>query len=666
MEDLLTVKCALSAAGAVTVTKAVGVEVKIPIAPRSGEPCTAADHAVAALRASHGVNLVLGSDVLATLTFSGDVLPTLGRFRQLCGDALHGPDDSTELTRGCVIKGYLPDNSCHTIATLTTTSESAAAWAWAFSELHRRAQNEGFSGFRASLLLHDCVPSVFAGVAYVLPCITSHHYCCYHSKSAFEKRVNNVIVSDSDVMDSDLREGVLARSISLSTALTRQRERIVHAWNLIILSTNIAGAALLLQGFLERYAGNQKLMKVLCTAPYNDLDAILMCLSTSSRCIDANCELFMRLVRQLQRGAQGARCKMKNFGGVVLLLAHAYFRSLASESDRDFRVGRSVKRRKPMPAAAVATPPPPPSSHVAASSSALPRDPQQLTLPRLGALASLASASPAVLHARPRGELHAIFQATAECAAPSASNFERNFRDLAATGRGTFTFSELLKNFKSGAYIVSSADAVAFKAALQRAQEEAEQELQEYLKECARDPAEAFSESAAAARVPSPPPPAAAAFSSSPMIAPQDHLFHLLSQRKISATANANRVKRHQPEASAQVFFSLKLPPLDEYRAVGRPVPGSKEMRSTVAAPVAGQRVPVPAHAQVAIARAWAALPPTATVLFGRIDDLYLRTAAVMRSEGNEEVAWSAPTRRVAVGVALAGSAIVAALERGR
>jgi hypothetical protein len=647
MEDLLTVQRALAGVGAVTVTKAVGVEIQVPFAQRSPIPCTAADFAVRALRATMGLpRLTLSSTTLCTLTYAGDALRVVGECVTLCCDALHDPDESTKLTRGGVIKGFTRDGACHTLATLTTTSECSAAWAWAFNELHLGAQKMGFSGFRAVSLLHDCVPSVFAAVACVLPSITSHHYCSYHSVTALEGRITDIITTDADVMEADLRARVEARTMTVQSAIVEQRKRIVHAWNTIILATNVAGAALLLQGFLTLYSGNLKLMRCLSSSPYNDLDAILLCLSTSSRAINAVCELFMRLVRQLQRGAQGARCKMKNFGGVVLLLAHALYDSLAAEADKALRIDRSLRRRQPLSHVHSAAPRAAASHASFSSSAARLSDPAHFTLPGLQALSSYAGASVAVLHSVPDGKLRSTFLSAAQCAIGGSSSYVRNFLDMASTGRGTLTFEELLAKHRQGAYIVSPGNKAAFTAALDTARREAEVELSAFLARHAGDAREhapvQLNEPAASPSAPS-------------LLSQQDNLrLHLMG----STFGGATMKRRRDSTPSAQVSFSLKLPPLDDYRAVGRPAPGSKEMRSTCEFAIVGHRLPVPVAAQPFILDAWKALPPSATVLLTRPEDLFLRPHAPTRTEASNELARTAPARRNAIGCSLLAAAM--------
>lgn len=651
MEDLLRVQASLAAVGAVTVTKAVGVEVLVPFAARSPTPSTAADFAVRALQRTTGLpRLSLSAGTLATLTYAGDSLRVLGDCKTVACDTCHNPDATTPLTRGGVIKGFTPDGACHTLATFTTTSECSASWAWAFNELHLGAQKMGFSGFRAQSLLHDCVPSVFAAVACVLPSITSHHYCSYHSISALEDRITLIITTEADIMDPDLRAGLAAlaghaRTTAVKRAIVEQRKRIVHAWNKIILATNVAGAALLLQGFLELYSGNAKLMRCLCSSPYNDLDAILLCLSTSSRAIDAVCELFMRLVRQLQRGAQGARCKMKNFGGVVLLLAHAFYDSLASEADRAQRVERSLMRRRPL---SYLQSPTTAASHASSSTAALVADPAHFTLSGLQALATYAGAPVAALHSLPRGQLGAAFLSAAQCAIGGSATYARNFLDMAYTGMGTHTFEALLTKHLLGAFIVSPHAQAAFTAAMDAAHREAEVELSAFLARHAREAPEPAP--AQLAEQPSAP----------PLLGVLDREDNLRLRLLSSTFGGAAPKRRRVPEPSAQVSFSRRLPPLEDYLAVGRPAAGSKEMCSTVEFTLAGQRFPVPLQAQPSILAAWKALPPSATVLITRIEDLYLRPHGPTRTEVGDEQARSAPARRHASACAL----LVAAMRR--
>lgn len=679
MEDLLKLQATFSELGCVTVTKAAGAALLVPFARRSGAPATPGDFAAQTLQRKYNVDvgLTVDTDTMCTLMVAGDVVGKLSTFVSFAADGIHKTDASCLNTRGGVIRGFTASGACHTVAIFTTTSETQEVWAWAFWQLNDLAVREGLPAIVSTHLLHDCVPSTFYAVASVLPSLLHHHYCAWHVIEAYKDRVTKALREEADVMDADLRTS-LGQGVKLATLLTQQRERVVHAYNSLILTTSTSTAAVLLQSFLKSYGHNERLMDLMCNDDiYGNLSAVLLCfLPTHTRAINAVSENFMRVVRHLQLGPQGGRVSMFNFAGALLLLAHAYFHSLAAEADRDFRAAKSTSLRAPVPGLPQ-VPPLPTAARPEAHLPALPADPRALDAGGLEGMAALASAPNARLHGLPLGAVHRFVGTTLTLAAggtgaPRAPVYEQNLRDMASY-KGGYYFSQLLRNHRQQAYIVSPSDAADFASALKLAQKDAEAAWRRYVEQrssaasgSAEDGAQPL-ESAGARALEG----GGAAASSSAVAAPAAHqpasAAQLLPQLLATRTFGGAKRKRERASGeSAYARFSTVLPAIQDFRANGRPVEGARELRSTVAPLVAG--VPglltaIPQDARRAILHAYKALPVSATVLLADLRQLFQRPSGIMRADAATLALRYAPMRRSAITAAMVARAF--AVEEG-
>lgn len=343
MEELLKLLAVLHSLGAHSETKAYGGAYPVPVVPR---PTSDTSPAAAAVRQflETSTSQTLLAEVLATVVILPEAIVHMASFDSLACDMLWNLEQSDRGVRGGVIKGYTRAGVCKTLGVVVTNHESAAVWAWAFSVLHAKSLQAGTGGCVASSLLHDCVHSTFVAAACVLPNLKEHHFCSWHVPAAFEDKLDKVYISAEDLVEPALIAAVKNSSMSLPAALKAQRTVVFHSFNAVILSCDADEAAVLLEGFVLRYCHNRKLRAVLCKAPYSDLSAVLNSFCTT-RAIDANCELFARSVRSFQRTSTGARSRMQNFAGALLLLVTTLFDSARSECEEAFRLDISKRRR---------------------------------------------------------------------------------------------------------------------------------------------------------------------------------------------------------------------------------------------------------------------------------------------------------------------------------
>lgn len=447
---------------------------------------------------------------------------------------------------------------CHTLGILVSTSETAAVWAWAFSVLNRASLEMGGSGVQATALLHDCVPTTFYALASVLPTLKSHHYCSWHSVTRFSEYLPQVYSDAKDLVEPGLIALLRGNKITVSQALVRQREVVLHSFNAILLARHERDAAVLLAGFHRKYcAVNTKLVKLLSRDPYNDLSAMLLCWSAGARAIDAECELFARTVRAFQCTAQGGRIKMRNFAGALLLVVRALFYSARSEYRESLRASSSLGARAPLALA-----PPLCGAPVLGGGGSLTQRESLVT--HASACANLSTLPPHQLQRIRAPEVRASVQIMAErLPAHDYGWLLRNAAHCASTGSFTFAtlHSVLLLNPTS---IVPQEALESYAEALEAARSCSENALCAQVLACEKA-LEVEDECAPSGGPPAPPFPASASATSIAAVAA--HLF--AAQTFGSAHALSAQPTRPVP-LSAQVYSKGILPHLAAHRGCGR------------------------------------------------------------------------------------------------
>ena len=580
--------------------------------------------------------------------------------------------------KGGIIKGCGKDGVCHSLGILVTTSESAAVWAWAFSVLNGASLDLGGPGVLATALLHDCVPTTFYALASVLPSLQFHHYCSWHSITRFSEHLPGVYSCKEDLVEPDLVADVAANRISVSAALVRQREIVLHSFNAALLARHERDAAVLLVGFHHKYCANIKLIKLLSRDPYNDLSAMLLCWSAGARAIDAECELFARAVRAFQATAQGGRIKMRNFAGAFLLVVRTLFYCARSEYRESLRASSSLGARTPL--LLLSPIPASPLPTVAGGGQHLG------LLPLASSCATLSSLPLLQLHNIPSREVSASVQTMAHCL--PAEDFGWRLRLAAHCGvTGAFTFEALHRTLCSEpSFIVprsclaSYADAMAAacknaELALQAQAQACEQPLVMGEDECMDAPTHPLG---APSHPPAPTVAFAAATSDECMDAPTHALgapshppaptsasatatsiagaaFHLFAQQTFGSARMLGA--RPQVPYSARVYSLGLLPLLPPHRGCGRAHDAERLQWATVTG-YGDDRVAISLPNQLRILQALRELPKDVKVHYLVPRNLCERKSGAAHGSAKEASALSAPKKRALCVLSLIASAM--------
>ena len=660
MEEVLRLLLVLDQLGARSYTKAVGGSFTVDVARRDPHDASPAGAAVRSFVES-GKTLTLAPDVLATVVLLPQSAVNLATIVTVACDCFHNVDQSAMAVRGGVIKGYTAAGACKTLGVLVTTSETAAMWAWAFSVLHQSSLDAGTGGCVATSLLHDCVASIFVGVACVIPTLLYHHWCSWHAIVAFEGHLAAVYSERKDLVEERLIQAVDAGSLQLSTALVSQRQACFHSLNAIILATNADDAAVLLEGFVLRYCSpNSKLRAVLSKNPYNDLSALLNCFCTT-RAIDANCELFARLVRAYQRTRCAARSKMMNFGGALLLAVTALFDSARSEEEEARRLQRSRLLWAPIAAPNAAASGPFPAGQ--------PRPPT--SLPSLLAAplhcASFTAASPAAFLALSAPSVRRAAQDTAACVPATGCGFL--LRTLSfSTVSCSYTFSALMqqlldfhsrmcppsagKAFEDARMKAYSCSVSSLTARVGFMVQACGIELQGSGDDGAVEGASSVAAStvaasaAAACAVPVP-----SAFAASPAAPPTDFRAQAAALFEARGFGGAGAIKRPRDDTDVRHLSVGKLPPLPSRMALGKHNGTAREQWGTCCSTAGG--MPLTDVNKQGILRAHAALPSTVVIRCLSAADLLQRPSGSACSLPGDTASRLAPKYRNACAITL-------------
>jgi hypothetical protein len=552
------------------------------------------------------------------------------------------------------MKGFDKAGVCHTLGVFVSTAETAAVWAWAFSELNKASIDAGGSGVQATTLLHDCVPSTFSAIASVLCSVLYHHYCSWHSITSFGEHLAKVYAVEGDLVEPDLIALVRTNKITVSTALVRQREIVLHSFNAVLLARYEEDAAVLLAGFYDRYCTvNAALVKLLSREPYNDLSAMLLCWCDTARAINAECELFFRAVRALQCTGQGGRIKMRNFAGALLLLVHTLYYVARSEYNESLRASRSVGARAPLALASPLSSAPPPSLAAGGAS--------RLHLAsRASHCASLATLPLPHLQQISSHDVRAETQAMALCL--PAANFGWRLRLAAySSSTGSFTFAALHKALCLEPTLLAPPSAKAFYAKAMRAalrnadlavRAEEDFELATELEEGEGESVGAGGGSASAPFYPSD---AAASSSGVATAIAAAAVQHFAVQGFGSLHARAPRAA---VPLSAQVYSRGLLPPLAPRRGCGRAAHDPERQQWTTVTGFGDDVVPISLPNQERILQAFRDLPEGVKVYYLAPQQLCERQSGVAHSSAKEAAALSAPKRRALCRMTLLNSAM--------
>lgn len=526
-------------------------------------------------------------------------------------------------------------------------------WAWAFSVLDRASLDAGGSGVQAEVLLHDCVPSIFFALASVLLSLKFHHYCSWHSITAFAGCLPERYNCKQDLVEPRLIAEVASGALSLSAALVQQRDIVFHAFNAVLLARHERDAAVLFTGFHLKYCTvNPKLVALLSRDPYNDLSALLLCWSEGARAIDANCENFARLVRSLQCTDQGRRMKMRNFAGALVLVCLALFRSARSEHSEAVRAARSQRARAPLynfhrgasPAIA-------PASLVTGAQQELLRSPAHCA----AAAALPADQLQGILHRDVRGGVLAM----ADCI-PVEEDFGWRLRVAARSHTsGGFTFVDMHRALTVDPFcIVHQAAFASFSAAMQLAETEAERALREQAATCTQHLAlDSKDDVALVAMLPAMPPSELSLRASPPTPAA---LAALAQQMMAGGRFGGSQVapaRATEVPSSALVYSSGVLPLLAPHRGCGRPHDAARQQWSTVTGYGSAYVQITPAN-KLRILRALDELPRHIKVHYLSPLQLCERQVGVAHSSSKVDSARSAPKKRALCAISLIAAAM--------
>jgi len=498
---------------------------------------------------------------------------------------------------------------------------------------HELSLSQGGGGVQVEKLLQDCVPSTFAAMAAVLPTLCTHHYCCWHVKDAVEKHLPDLFTDHLDLVDPTLVQTYRDHPKRLSTLLIQQRTIFLHSYQALILCRKLEDMAVLMQGFLSLYSGNDKVMRRLSTEPYNDLLATLCAYCGSSPAVNATTEVFFRLVRHLQCSAQGGRVKMRNEASALALLCHAMFQTVRAESDTLATSAVSLWRR----AAVHALPPSPPPLHAAGP---------LLLGPNI--LGSLHTQGIVAVQPPQTTDVVRALQVVGACV-PHTSAYGAKLYDMATrySGNVRLTFASLVRCYKDGERIISQEHAKTFSEALVGACSKANQELLDFVNSVLAEGG-AFQAATAVA----PPPCAPRAVKRS--------FATLMGQGSFGSGDRQGGFVRQERVANASVHGSALLPNLKWLQGVGRPSASVLQGRAQWAtvSDTGQQSVAITAENQVAIYRAYQNRPPCVTVILGDLTELVQRQPGVPFRDARAEDARTAPAKRSATQLAMLGAAM--------
>jgi hypothetical protein len=153
-------------------------------------------------------------------------------------------------------------------------------------------------------------------------------------------------VTRFDELSSALQAAVSEGSMTLSVALTTQRENIVNEFASAVLLLDQDASVVRLEQFIVAHRNCVRLLKMLSNdqSPYHDIEAILLS-CTIARAINALCENVMRSFRLFQACSGVSRWRMANFGGVAGLALTVFGSIRSAERERQERAEVSVSNR---------------------------------------------------------------------------------------------------------------------------------------------------------------------------------------------------------------------------------------------------------------------------------------------------------------------------------
>jgi hypothetical protein len=327
--------------------------------------------------------------------------------------------------------------------------------------------------------------------------------------------------------------------------------------------------------------------------------------------------------------------KMRNEACALVLLCHAMFQTVRSESDMLATSYLSNFRRD----AALVLP-------------RLPSSPPPLHAPLLD-LSILDNLHLQGIHAvQAPKEAHVLkaLQLVGACVPPSSS-YAAAFYDMATAYSHSvrLTFASLVRSFREGKNIVPPQDAKTFSEALAAASTEVNLDLHKFVNSVV---AEGGASPAAPSVAPVPAPLAGVAAVKRPFSA-------TLGVGAFGSGDRQGGFVRQECVPNALVHGSGLLPNLNQLRGVGRPTASELEGRAQWATVEdTGQRsVAITAVNQVAIYRAYKARPSCVTVILGHLSELVQRQPGVPFKDARAEDALTAPVKRSGAQLAMVAAA---------